>query len=127
MIDAAVVDGVVIDHVVVGPNGIFTINVDPDPRPAAIADDGIYREGTRVTATVKDALRAASRIRAALGNRVFAYPILVSPLDAGRHQLDRLGVVPGDRIAEYIWSHPGLPMRRSQRLEVQWALRRPLH
>lgn len=126
VIDAVVIGGVVVDHVVVGPNGLFTVNVDPDPRPASIGPDGIYREGCRVTTTVKDALMAASRLRSELGGPVFAYPILVSTLQADRHQLDRLGVVPGDRIAEYIWSHPGLPMRRSQRLEVQWALRRPL-
>ena len=126
VIDDAVIGGVVIDYVVVGPNGVFTINVDPDPRPATIGDDGIYRDGSRVTSAVKDALMAASRLRDDQGGRVFAYPILVSTLDAERHQLDRLGVVAGDRIAEYIWSHPGLPLRRSQRLEVQWALRRPL-
>ncbi|OFW65361.1 MAG: hypothetical protein A2Z12_07415 [Actinobacteria bacterium RBG_16_68_21] len=126
VIDGAVVGGTVIDHVVVGPNGVFTINVDPDPRPASVGEDGLYRDGARVTTTVKQALMAASRLRQQLGQRVFAYPILVSRMDAPRHQLDRLGVVPGDAIAEYIWSHPGLPMRRSQRLEVQWALRRPL-
>jgi len=126
VIDDAVIGGVVIDYVVVGPNGVFTINVDPDPRPATIGDDGIYRDGSRVTSTVKNALMAATRLRDDQGGRVFAYPILVSTLDAERHQLDRLGVVAGDRIAEYIWSHPGLPLRRSQRLEVQWALRRPL-
>ena len=126
VLDAVVIGGVVVDHVVVGPNGLFTVNLDPDPRPASIGPDGIYREGVRVTTTVKDALMAANRIRRQLGGRVFAYPILVSTLGTDRHQLDRLGVVPGDRIAEYIWSHPGLPLRRSQRLEVQWALRRPL-
>ncbi len=124
--DAVSIAGVRVDHVIVGPNGVFTINVDPDPRPADVGPDGIYREGNRVTTTVKDALMAANRLRTELGGRVFAYPILVSTLAADRHQLDRLGVVPGDRIAEYIWSHPGLPLRRSQRLEVQWALRRPL-
>jgi len=97
-----------------------------DVKSATIGDDGIYRDGSRVTSTVKDALMAATRLRDDQGGRVFAYPILVSTLDAERHQLDRLGVVAGDRIAEYIWSHPGLPLRRSQRLEVQWALRRPL-
>ena len=127
VIDGAVVGGIVIDHVVVGPNGIFTINIDPDPRPASIGSDGIYRDGSRITTTVKQALTAASRLRHELGHRVFAYPILVGTLDAPGHQLDRLGVVSGDRIAEYIWSHPGIPMRRSQRLEVQWALGRPLH
>jgi hypothetical protein len=57
---------------------------------------------------------------------LFAYPILVAALEADRHQLDRLGVVAGDRIAEYIWSHPGLPLRRSQRQEVLWSLHRPV-
>jgi hypothetical protein len=126
VLDGVVVGSVMVDHVVIGPNGVFTINVDPDPRPASLDDDGLYRDGSRVTTTVKDAVMAANRLRGALGNSVFAYPLLVSPISADRSQLDRLGVVPGDRIAEYIWCHPGLPMRRSQRLEVQWALRRPL-
>lgn len=126
VIDDVHAAGVRIDHVVIGPNGVFTINIDPDPRPAAIGEDGIYRDGTRVTTTVKDALLGAFRLRGELGEGEFAYPILISSIDHPRHQLDRLGVVPGDYIAEYIWSHPGLPMRRSQRLEVQWALRRPL-
>ena len=51
---------------------------------------------------------------------------LATPSEPHPAGIDRLGVVAGDRIAEYIWSHPGLPLRRSQRLEVQWALRRPL-
>jgi hypothetical protein len=123
--DAVVIGGIRVDHVIVGPNGIFTVNVDPDPRPADVGPDGIYREGARVTTTVKDALMAANRIRAELGEQVFAYPILISPLTADRHQLDRLGVVPGDRLAEYVWSHPGLPLRRSQRVAAQWALHRP--
>ena len=126
VIHGVVAGGVVIDHVVVGPNGVFTINVDRDPRPAVIGHDGIYRDGARLTATVKDALMGANRLRRELGERVFAYPILVSALEVDRHQLDRLGIVAGDRIAEYIWSHPGLPLRRSQRLEVQWALGRPI-
>jgi len=126
VLDGVVVGSTVVDHVVVGPNGVFTVNVDPDPRPVTFDPDGLYRDGTRVTTTVKDALMAAHRLRDELGTRVFAYPLLISHIEADRHQLDRLGVVPGDRIAEYIWSHPGLPLRRSQRLEVQWALRRPL-
>src|SRR3990172_2200035 len=122
VIDDAVIGGVVIDYVVVGPNGVFTINVDPDPRPATIGDDGIYRDGSRVTSTVKDALMAATRLRDDQGGRVFAYPILVSTLDAERHQLDRLRAAAGGRVAAHIWSHPGLPPPPSQPLHAPFAL-----
>ncbi|HLE39430.1 MAG TPA: nuclease-related domain-containing protein [Acidimicrobiia bacterium] len=128
--DWSVVDGVTlpsgprIDHVVVGPNGVFTVGVDPETIPAEIHDDGLYRHGVRVTTPVKHALLGAHELRRALGLVTIAYPILVTAIQASRHHLDRLGVVPGERIAEHIWSHPGLPLRRSQRVEVLWALRR---
>jgi len=73
---------------------------------------------------VKQALAAAHEARGALGLATLAYPILVTALRAPRHHLDRLGVVPGHRIAEHIWSHPGFPLRRSQRAEILWTLRR---
>jgi hypothetical protein len=116
--------GAKIDHVVIGPNGVFTLGVDPETMPADIGDDGIYRNGVRVTIPVKHALRGAHELRGDLGLAVIAYPILVTPLRGEHHRLDRLGVVPGERIAEHIWSHPGFPMRRSQRAEVLWTLRR---
>ena len=125
VVDQVWVGGTMIDHVVVGPNGVFTVGVDPDPTPAVPGDDGLYRAGRRVTSPVKEAAQAAHLLRREAHGRLFAYPILVSALEGERHQLDRLGVVPGDRIAEYIWSHPGLPLRRSQRQEVLWSLHRP--
>lgn len=126
VVDQVSVAGAQLDHVVVGPNGVFTVVVDPDPQPATPTEDGIYRAGVRVTTPVKEAVRAAHLLRREARGMLFAYPILVAALDADRHQLDRLGVVPGDRIAEYIWSHPGLPLRRSQRQEVLWSLHRPM-
>lgn len=123
VVDRVVLDDVVVDHVVVGPNGVFTVTVDPDRTPAYVADDGLYRSGSRVTHAVKSALTSAHQLRSTVGERVFAYPLLVSAVAGDRAHLDRLGVVAGDRIAEAIWSHPGLPMRRSARLETVWALR----
>lgn len=123
VVDGVVLADAVIDHVVVGPNGVFAVSIDPDPTPAFVASDGLYRSGSRVTHAVKSALSAAHHLRTTVGDRVFAYPLLVSAVAGDRAHLDRLGVVAGDRIAEAIWSHPGLPMRRSARLETLWALR----
>jgi len=125
VVDDIPIAGAMIDHVVVGPNGVFTIAVDLNPEPAIPGDDGLYRAGGRVTTPVKNALMAAHRLRAETHGRLFAYPILVTAIAADAEQLDRLGVVRGDRIAEYIWSHPGLPLRRSQRHEILWTLGRP--
>ncbi|HSM01071.1 MAG TPA: hypothetical protein VK960_01330 [Acidimicrobiia bacterium] len=123
IVDQVKVDELVVDHVVVGPNGVFVVSVDPDPVPAVPGEDGIYRSADRVTTPVKDALMAAHRLRRGADGRLFAYPILVATIVGEPEQLDRLGVVPGDRIAEYIWSHPGLPLRRSERHQVLWGLR----
>lgn len=123
--DHVVVAGATVDHVVVGPNGVFTISIDPDPTPATVGDDGIYRGGARATTPVKQALLAAHMLRRESQGRLFAYPILIAAVDASPARLDRLGVIPGNRIAEYIWSHPGLPLRRSQRQEILWSLGRP--
>lgn len=123
VVDQVVLPDVVVDHVVVGPNGLFTVSIDPDPRPATIEHDGLYREGARVTHAVKAALAAAHDLRDRMAHSVFAYPLLVTEVAGDRAHLDRLGVVHGDRLAEAIWSHPGMPMRRSTRLETIWALR----
>lgn len=123
VVDAIRVGDLSVDHVVVGPNGVFTISVDPDPTPATIDDEGLYRAGARVTTAVKRALLAAHRLRAELAPPAFAYPILVSTISGEREHLDRLGVVPADRIVEAIWTHPGIPMRRSQRVAALWAVR----
>jgi hypothetical protein len=121
--DVQLRSGARIDYVVVGPNGVFTIGVDPADSPATLGESGLYRHGVRVALPVKRALSGAHELRAALGLANIAYPVLVTPITADRHQLDRLGVVPGDRIASYIWSHPGSPLRRSQRMELQWGLK----
>jgi hypothetical protein len=123
VVDRVVLNDSIIDHAIVGPNGLFTVSIDPDRAPATVEHDGLYRSGVRVTHAVKSALGAASDLRSRVGSNVFAYPLLVTPVTGDRSHLDRLGVVPGDRIAEAIWTHPGRPMRRSERLEVMWALR----
>jgi hypothetical protein len=122
-IDCVVVDDLEIDHVIVGPNGVFTISIDSDPLPADLRDDGIYRNEVRVTTVVKSAAKAAHDLRRRVGDRLFAYPMLVTTISGPSSRLDRLGVVPGGRIAEAIWSHPGRPMTRSQRTETSWTLR----
>ncbi len=121
-IDRIVLDDVLIDHVVVGPNGVFAVSVDSDPEPATVEWDGLYRDGVRVTRTVKAALMAAHDLRQRVGHRFFAYPLLVTAIAGTDGQLDRLGVVPGGRIPEVIWSHAGTPLTRTQRTEIVWAL-----
>ena len=122
-VDRVVLDDAIIDHVVVGPNGVFAIAIDPDPRPAEVRADGIYRDEARMTTTVKSALKSAFDLRRRVGDRLFAYPMLVTAIGATEAHLDRLGVIPGGRIAEAIWCHPGQPMIRSQRVETLWTLR----
>jgi hypothetical protein len=121
-IDRVVLDEAIIDHVVVGPNGVFTISIDSDPLPVELRDDGIYRNEVRVTTTVKSAVMAAHDLRRRIGEQLFAYPMLVTAITGSASRLDRLGVVPGEQIAAAIWSHPGRPLTRSQRTETSWAL-----
>lgn len=116
--------GAAVDRVIVGPNGVFTIAFDRDPTPVSPGPDGLYRNQVRVTTPVKQTLMGAHRLRGALSLPALAYPILVAAINLPDHHLDRLGVVPGHRIAEHIWSHPGFPLRRSQRHEILWSLRR---
>ena len=66
---------------------------------------------------------AAYELRRRLGEQLFAYPLLVTTIQASDQHLDRLGVVPGGRIAEAIWSHPGTPLTRTQRMEITRVLR----
>lgn len=121
--DITIPGGPSIRHCIVGPNGIFTVGVDPEPMPAIATPDGLYRNGVRVTTPVKHALLGAHMLRRSLALDLVAYPILVSRIAGERHHLDRLGVVRGERIAEHVWSHPGTPLRRSQRHEILWSLR----
>lgn len=122
-VDRVVLADVVIDHVVVGPNGVFTVAIDPDLSPATLGEDGLYRDGTRVTTTVKSIAMAAHALRSRVGSHLFAYPLLVTALDGSPAHLDRLGVIPAGAIPEAIWCHPGRALTRSQRVETLWALR----
>lgn len=123
VIDRVAVGDHLIDHVVVGPNGVFAVSIDPDPEPARMTETGLHRGGVRVTRPIKDALSAAHRLRARLSDLVLVYPLLVAAIEGEAAHLDRLGVVPEGRVAEAIWRHPGRPMRRSARVEALWALR----
>lgn len=123
VVDRVVVDDAVIDHAVVGPNGVFAVAIDPDPSPATVADDGLYRNAERVTTPVKQILMGAHSLRRQVGSRLFAYPMLVTSLADTPGRLDRLGVIPAGRIPEAIWSHPGVPLTRAQRMETLWTLR----
>jgi hypothetical protein len=72
--DVLLRSGALLDHVVVGPNGVFTIGLDPADTPATIGEDGLYRHGLRVALPVKRALFGAHELRAALGLASIAYP-----------------------------------------------------
>jgi hypothetical protein len=113
------------DRVIVGPNGVFTVVIDPDPRPAFLADDGLYRAGARVTTPVKRALSAAFALRQRLERYpadVFPYPLLALDAEAPIGFVGRLRVVPASMLAEAVWTHPGRPLLRSQRRAVIEAL-----
>lgn len=117
--------GIAVDRVVVGPNGVFTVVVDPDPRPAVVTDHGLYRAGSRVTSSVKRALAAAFALRRLLGEdipEVFPYPLLAVNGDVEMGFVGRLRVLPAEMVAEAVWTHPGRPLLRSQRRAVIRAL-----
>jgi len=118
--------GRTLDRVVVGPNGVFAVCLDPDPRPALLTEDGLYRGSTRTTHQVKQALAAAfdlRRVLAEAGVDVFPYPVLVARGADG--MLGRLRVVPPGCLASAVWSHPGRPLRRSERARVLAAVQHP--
>ena len=119
--DRTEIAGVAVDRVVVGPNGVFTVVVDPDPRPAAVTDDGLMRAGGRVTTPVKRALAAAFGLRGMLAPllpHVFPYPLLAVNGHAGMGFVGRLRVVTAPELAEAVWSHCGRPLLRSERRAV---------
>ena len=126
MAGPVLIAGRTIDRVVVGPNGVFAVTLDPDPRPATLAEDGLFRGGQRVTHQVKQAKAAAFDLRRVLGTagiEVFPYPVLVARGADG--MLGRLRVVPPGCLASAVWCHPGYPLRRSERARVLAAVRHP--
>ncbi len=126
MVGPVLVAGRTLDRVVVGPNGVFAVSLDPDPRPATLAPDGLYRGGRRVTGQVKQALAAAfglRRVLAAAGIMVFPYPVLVARGADG--MLGRLRVVSPGCLASAVWRHPGRPLLRSERARVLAAVQHP--
>ena len=116
-----------IDLVLIGPNGIFAVHVDPDPEPAAVRPGhGLFHTGVRVPTQVKRALRNTQDLRYRLSSvpgDIFPYPVLVAsaPGEAG-HRLGRLMVVRPGRLAEAVWRHVSRPLTRSDRQAVREAL-----
>ena len=126
MVGPVLVAGRTLDRVVVGPNGVFAVSLDPDPRPASLATDGLSRAGKKVTHQVKQALAAAFDLRRVLGVAgidVFPYPVLVARGADG--MLGRLRVVPPGCLASAVWCHPGRPLLRSERARVLTAVQHP--
>jgi hypothetical protein len=126
MVGPILVAGRTLDRVVVGPNGVFAVSLDPDPRPATLEPDGLFRGGRRVTTQVKQALAAAfdlRRVLATAGIDVFPYPVLVTRGADG--MLGRLRVVPPGCLASAVWCHPGRPLLRSERGLVLAAVQHP--
>ncbi len=125
-IGPVLVAGGTLDRVVVGPNGVFAVSLDPDPRPATLTTDGLFRGGRRVTGQVKQAQAAAFDLRRVLadaGIDVFPYPVLVTRGADG--MLGRLRVVPPGCLASAVWRHPGRPLLRSTRARVLAAVQHP--
>ena len=109
-----------VDRVLVGPNGVFVVVIDPEP--GRLTTDGLVRDGDRVKEPVKRALRAAHELGRRLGD-VFAYPVLLTGRGVEPGYLGRLRVVGVDRLPEALWCHPGRPMRRSEREALVAGLR----
>lgn len=111
----------VIDQVLVGPNGVFTVHFDPDLRPAAVRDHGVVRNGARVKGPVKEALRSTFALRGLLVENhplVHPYPVLVTESPGDGARMGRLLVVRPGRLAEAVWSHVSRPLTRSERAAI---------
>ena len=118
-INGVVIGSDQIDRAIVGPNGVFVIVVDPEP--GRLTPDGLVRDGDRVKEPVKRALRAAHELGRRLPG-VFVYPVLLTGRGVEPGYLGRLRVVGYDRLPEALWCHPGRPLLRSERQELQTAL-----
>jgi hypothetical protein len=119
------IGALIVDAVILGPNGVFTVVEDPDLRPAALTPDGLYRAGSRVTTSVKRALAASFTLRRHLAEElptVFPYPLLALHGHTDMGFVGRLRVLPADMVAEAVWTHPGRPLLRSERRAVARAL-----
>jgi hypothetical protein len=126
VVGPVLVAGRTLDRVVVGPNGVFAVSLDPDPRSATLGADGLFRGGRRVTTQVKQAQEAAFELRRVLGAagiEVFPYPVLVTRGADG--MLGRLRVVSPGCLASAVWRHPGRPLLRSERARVLAAVQHP--
>lgn len=126
-LDHVAVPGGVVDRVLVGPNGVFTVHFDPDLRPAAIRPQGVIRNGLRVKEPVKTALRNTFALRALLADdhpRIHPYPVLVTEGPGDGTRLGRLLVVRPGRLAEAVWAHTSRPLTRSERADIVALLQR---
>lgn len=121
------IGGDTIETLLIGPNGLFAIHVNPDPRPVAVRPGlGLFRAGTREPEVVKRALRNANALRdrlAHLPGDLFPNAVLVTSAhgQAG-HRLGRLLVVRPGRLVEAIWQHVSRPLGRSERSAIREAL-----
>ncbi len=109
------------DLVIVGPNGVFVVVIDPDPSRSRLTASGIVRAGERVADPVRAARLAGFELRRALrrdGIDTLVSAIVVSPVGDEGGWLDRVRVVPVHRLREAVWSHPGSPLTRGQRDQV---------
>jgi hypothetical protein len=113
-----VAGGVTVDVVLVGPNGVFTVVIDPDPARAVLDERGLIRAGAPVRGPIENALGAAFSLRRSLGEAgvtTLPYPIVVAPVGGEGGFAARVRVVPPHRLPEAVWSHPGMPLTRAER------------
>ena len=68
-----------IDHVVIGPGGVFTVSVEHHPRERIWVRGGTLLAGGQTTPHVRDALREADRAARRLGAAADA-PVTVTPV-----------------------------------------------
>jgi hypothetical protein len=116
------------DRLIIGPNGVYTVVIDPDPRPVTPESDGLWRAGERVTLPPKRALALAHRLRRQIADefpQVFPYPLLAVAGPVETVFLGRLRVVHLPSLPEAVWTHPGHPLLRSERAALLAAVAPP--